>query len=83
MKKLSLNVDALAVESFELVAERARSAGTIRARESQDTGDTCPEPHVETDGDRSCYATHCAETNMYDCSEMGFCSVHCVTVGEC
>lgn len=39
MKKLSLDLDALAVESFDTVDEASRQAGTVRGHDVSDT--TC------------------------------------------
>jgi len=43
MKKLRLNLDALAVETFEPAAGIPLSTGTVRARE--DASDTCEGPN--------------------------------------
>lgn len=45
MKKLRLNLDALAVESFEPAAGITLPIGTVRAREGADASDTCEGPN--------------------------------------
>jgi hypothetical protein len=44
MKKLSLQLDALEVETFEPVADDAGKAGTVKAFDSTYDEDTCVGP---------------------------------------
>jgi len=93
MKKLKLDLDAIAIESFEPVAGLHRDAGTVRGRSWTDVEQTgccyMTEPGW-SDGTKctlnfqSCYATQCEETNEVDCSDVGWCSVqNCHSIGVC
>jgi len=93
MKKLKLELDDLAVESFEPVDRRDRAgSGTVRARESdgESADSNCPDCITYLSlgfgctVEISCYQTHCAETNVWECTDLGFCSVeNCQSNGEC
>ncbi|HET7233323.1 MAG TPA: hypothetical protein VFJ16_25145 [Longimicrobium sp.] len=70
MKKLSLNPDALRVESFDVSREAAGARGTVRANDSRPP--TFTETLVETTTDPNqncmCYSgTPCVETLATAC----------------
>jgi hypothetical protein len=95
MKKLRLEIDDLAVESFAPVAPRGRAgAGSVHGRQSGEMGscyesecgcEPLPSERPDCTDQESCYAPMCnTDTNFGDCSEYDLCSVqYCQSVGEC
>lgn len=75
MKKLKLNVDALAVESFDAESGQERPRGTVEAR-SEDTQFLCTyectNAHSCGWSDINCHTQGC-RTDWETCGEFGSC----------
>ena len=81
MNKLTLDMDALTVESFEPIAGRGQAVGTVHGRSAEDSElpTECPLAYPIGTQEQSCDGTFCAET-VFDCSE---CTPHCASAGVC
>ena len=73
MKKITLDLDALAVDTFETVAPRESALGTVRGLEGSET--VCV-----TVGGYECVSqyTDCDCTDAWDCSGQLTCHFSCV-----
>jgi hypothetical protein len=73
-KKLSLDVDALSVDSFETTAAGAHGRGTVHAREI--VGDPQPTPPVDLDN-CTCAASCPCPTAAYYCATVRATAISC------
>jgi hypothetical protein len=78
MRKLTLEIDALAVESFDTTAARADARGTVRGLDSGIGGgdDPMPTPPVEVDA-CTCNDGCLDPTNAYYCATAPATMVSC------
>jgi len=95
MKKLMLEIEDLAVETFEPTARlHWAGTGTVHGREtsyeegcpdSDDCVTTTENTRADCTDAMSCYEPQCADTGMQHCTAGGgLCSVdYCWSVGEC
>lgn len=74
MKKLTLDVDALAVESFSPENAEERPRGTVKARQDTEFFCTweCTDAHSCGWSDIDCYTQGC-RTDFWTCGQMGSC----------
>ena len=80
MKKLTLDLDALHVDSFEPAPAVRSLRGTVKGRESDTMEMWCREPNGFTDFDFSCMAASC----IYSCITCGgSCDGSCATCDSC
>jgi hypothetical protein len=81
MKKLTLNLDALHVESFEPVSDRERSGGTVRAHEHSHDGACLPNPDDQYTRGYTCLQTcpgkyTCDNTCLQTCGDNNTCNFY-------
>lgn len=75
MKKLSLSLEALCVESFETV-DAPRGRGTVAALGTDDT----LKPDCDVSGEDSCMETYCGDYTCHTCGAASFCGPSCILV---
>ncbi len=77
MKKMSLNLDDLGVQSFETTSSMATERGTVQGRE--DSGaDSCAATWC---GDWACDTNHCPWVNVLNCPSALYTDCNCGSYG--
>jgi len=75
-KKLSLELEALAVESFDTTAVDPGARGTVRGHDTEGSDEPVPTPPVYYD-DCTCLATCLCKTAAYYCATAPHTAVSC------